>query len=109
MSSTIMSVKILLRVALAWWLCIAPGIALPAPAQTFPTKPIRFVVPFAPGGGSDILARAIALKIGDSMGQSVIIDNRPGGNAVIAENIVSKATPDGHTVLLDTTAFVLNP
>ena len=84
-------------------------LAAAAPAQDFPTKPIRFVIPFAPGGGSDILARAIALKLTDALGQSVVIDNRPGGNAVIAEEILAKSTPDGHTVLLDTTAFVLNP
>jgi tripartite-type tricarboxylate transporter receptor subunit TctC len=75
----------------------------------YPTKPIRFVIPFAPGGASDILARTIALKLGDAVGQTVVIDNRPGGNAVIAEEILAKATPDGHTMLLDTTAFVLNP
>jgi len=78
-------------------------------AADFPSKPIRFVIPFAPGGGSDILARAIGLKLGDALGQPVVIDNRPGANAVIAEEILAKSTPDGHTVLLDTTAFVLNP
>src|SRR5258706_7662780 len=86
-------------------LCLAYG----AFAADFPTKPIRFVIPFAPGGGSDILARAIGVKLGDGLGQPVVIDNRPGGNAVIAEEILAKSTPDGHTVLLDTTAFVLNP
>lgn len=78
-------------------------------AADYPTKPIRFVIPFAPGGGSDVLARTIALKVGSALGQTIVIDNRPGANAVIAEGIVSKATPDGHTLLLDTTAFVLNP
>lgn len=85
------------------------GAASPACAQNYPTKPIRFVIPFAPGGGSDILARAIAQKLIDSLGQPIVIDNRPGANAVIAEEITARAVPDGHTVLLDTTAFVLNP
>jgi tripartite-type tricarboxylate transporter receptor subunit TctC len=84
-------------------------LACSALAADFPTKPIRFVIPFAPGGGSDILARAIGVKLGDALGQPVVIDNRPGANAVIAEEILAKSTPDGHTVLLDTTAFVLNP
>ena len=78
-------------------------------AADFPVKPVRFLVPFAPGGGSDILARAIGLKLGDALGHAVVIDNRPGANAVIAEEILAKSTPDGHTLLLDTTAFVLNP
>ena len=88
---------------------LALGLATSAFAADFPNKPIRFVIPFAPGGGSDILARAIGLKLGDALGQPVVIDNRPGANAVNAEEILAKSTPDGHTVLLDTTAFVLNP
>jgi tripartite-type tricarboxylate transporter receptor subunit TctC len=68
-------------------------------AQTYPVKPIRFLVGYAPGGGTDIMARTVAAKLTDSLGQQVIVDNRPGANANIAAEIASKATPDGYTVM----------
>ena len=69
-------------------------------AQAFPTKPIRFVVPFAPGGSTDTLARTLGQKVSDSIGQQVVIDNRAGGNGNIGMEIVAKAPPDGHTIVL---------
>jgi len=74
----------------------------------YPTRPIRVLVPFAPGGGSDVLVRSIGMKITESTGQPVIIDNRPGANGVVAASAAAKAPPDGYTVLLDTTNMVLN-
>ncbi len=71
-----------------------------AAAQTFPTKPIRFVVPFAPGGSTDTLARVLGVKLSDSLGQQVVIDNRTGANGNIGMEIVAKAPPDGHTIVL---------
>lgn len=95
-------------------LAIAAGAAavfafLPAAAQDFPTKPVRLVIGFAPGGGTDTTARALSNKLTGTLGQQVIVDNRPGHSGTIAADIVTKAVPDGHTVLLGTIALVVNP
>ena len=81
----------------------------PAAAQKFPTKPVRLVIGFAPGGGTDTTARALSTKLAASLGEQVVVDNRPGHSGTIAADIVTKATPDGHTVLLGTIALVINP
>ncbi len=83
--------------------------ATAAGAADFPTKPVRLVIGFAPGGGTDVTARALANKLTGNFGQQVIVDNRPGHSGTIAADIVTKATPDGHTVLLGTIALVINP
>ncbi len=88
-------------------LCLALA-ATPCVAQTFPAKPIRFLVPFGPGGVGDITARAVAQKLSDQMGQQVIIDNRPGAGGVVASEIVAKAEPDGHTLLLLNNAHAIS-
>lgn len=80
-------------------LAAAIGLAAAATAQTWPDKPIRFVIPFAAGGGSDVMARAIAEPLAQRLGQPVIVDNKPGANATIGADFVAKSAPDGNTWL----------
>src|SRR5471030_2616827 len=76
------------------------GFALTAQAQNFPTKPIRLVVPFAPGGSSSIVARSVAAEMEKGLGQPIIIDNKPGGGGNVAMIEVAKADPDGYTLII---------
>ncbi len=80
---------------------------LPAAAQTYPTKPVRIIVPTAPGGGVDILARLIAQKLGDRLGQQFFIDNRPGAAGVIGARAVAAAEPDGYTLLMGPSSLAI--
>ena len=85
--------------------------ALPLIARAqpdFPNRPIRIVVPFSPGGGTDTLARIVAQKMGESWGQSIVIENRTGAGGTIGAAIVAKATPDGHTLLVSSPGFVIS-
>lgn len=82
---------------------------LAAHAQdAFPTRPIRLVVPYAAGGGTDITSRVLAPRLAEILGQQVVIDNRPGGASIIGTEIVAKAPPDGHTLMMATIAFAAN-
>jgi tripartite-type tricarboxylate transporter receptor subunit TctC len=78
-------------------------------AQSFPSKPVRIVIPFAPGGSTDANARIIQDKLSTLWGQPVIVDAKPGANTVIGTDLVAKAPGDGHTLLLTSTALVVNP
>jgi tripartite-type tricarboxylate transporter receptor subunit TctC len=79
--------------------------ALPIAAQQFPSKPVRILVGAPPGGSNDIFARAIGQRASPSLGQQVIVDNRPGANQLIAADLCAKAPPDGHTLYITTTSF----
>jgi tripartite-type tricarboxylate transporter receptor subunit TctC len=81
-------------------LLLALLLAAPVHAQQYPTRPVRFVVPFAPGGSVDTLARTISPRLAEALGQQVVVDNRSGGNGNIGMEIVAQSRPDGHTVLL---------
>ncbi len=89
---------------LAW--NVAGGIAAqtPNPAAAYPAKPVRWIVPFPPGGSTDVIARYIALKLTEAWGQSVVIENRAGASGSIGSEAVAKATPDGYTLLMGTTS-----
>jgi tripartite-type tricarboxylate transporter receptor subunit TctC len=76
-----------------------------AHAQSYPSKPIRIVVPFTPGSASDILSRLIGPKMSEAWGQQVVVDNRPSAGGTVAGEIVARATPDGHTLMLTSSAF----
>ena len=76
--------------------------------QGFPTKPIRIVVPFSPGGGTDTLSRIIGQKMSENWGQAVVMENRTGAGGMIGTAIVAKATPDGHTLLMSSSAFAIS-
>lgn len=80
-----------------------------AAAAEFPTRPVRIVVPYPPGGPNDILARMLGQKLGEIWGQTVLIDNRGGAGGNIGTSIVGRANPDGHTLLLHAIAFAVNP
>jgi tripartite-type tricarboxylate transporter receptor subunit TctC len=77
-------------------------------AQAYPSKSIRFVVPFAPGGGNDILGRVVAQKLNENFGVPVVVDNRGGGGGTIGTDIVSKAPPDGYTMLINNVSLAVN-
>jgi tripartite-type tricarboxylate transporter receptor subunit TctC len=88
---------------------VTPALAA-EPVETYPSRPVHIVVPFTPGGGTDIIARKLAPGLQERLGASVVVENRPGGNARIGANVVAKAEPDGYTILLTTGgAFVIAP
>jgi tripartite-type tricarboxylate transporter receptor subunit TctC len=80
-----------------------------AAAQTYPSRPVRVIIPFPPGGTLDTLGRAVAQKLQDQLGQPFVVDNKPGGNGVIGADQVAKAAADGHTLLFNASTFVTAP
>jgi len=106
-----MTMPRVLRISFGWLL--ACGALLSAPivqAQAYPNKPIKIIVPYPPGGTSDILARAIGQKLTDSLGQTIVVENKPGANGNLGADFVSKSAPDGYTLLLaDIGALAISP
>ena len=88
---------------------VAALLAFQATAQEYPTKPIRVLVPFPPGGAADTMARLYAPPVSKALGQNLVIENRPGANTVIATEVASRAPADGYTMLVMATSFTVNP
>jgi tripartite-type tricarboxylate transporter receptor subunit TctC len=85
------------------------ALAAAASAQDYPTKPIRMIIPFPPGGGSDVTGRVVATALGERLGKQVIVDNRAGAGGVIGSEIAAHAPKDGHTLLMVSLAHTVNP
>ena len=90
-----------LLMAAALFSVVAPD----APAQGYPSKPIRLIVPFAPAGGTDIMARVIAAQVSESLGKTIVVDNRPGAGGIIGTETVVRANPDGYTLIMVNSNF----
>ena len=97
-----LQVAALVLTASGWWPTTS------AVAQSWPTRPVRIIVPFSPGGGADIQARLLSRKFHESMGQPFVVDNRPGASGLIGGEIVAKSPPDGYTILLTGAALSVN-
>ena len=82
--------------------------ARPAAAQEWPTRPIRMVVPFAPGGSADVFGRFVAQRLQETLGQNVVVENRPGGGAIVGTDAVARSAPDGHTLLVMSNTHTVN-
>src|SRR5262245_29210665 len=76
------------------------GVSSAIAQDKYPTKPVRWVIPYAPGGGTDVIARPIALRLGEALGQAIVYENRAGAGGLIAGELVAKALPDGYTLLV---------
>ncbi len=99
--------RFLLSFAMAALLAVAPALVC---AQAFPSRPAKLVVPAAPGGVTDLIARLIAARLAELWGQPIIVENRPGANQIIGTDYVAKSAPDGYTLLVsDASSFVMNP
>jgi tripartite-type tricarboxylate transporter receptor subunit TctC len=87
-------------------LAVAPA---PGSAQKYPEKPVRLVLPFAPGGGTDVLARSFSIPLSEALGQSVVIENRGGAGGTLGTEVVARAAPDGYTLLFTSASHTFNP
>ena len=97
------------RKAAAGLLCLA-AVAAPAHRATaeFPSRPLRLVSPFSPGGGNDFVSRTMAAAMSKELGQTVVVDNRPGGNTIIGMELVAKSAPDGYTLITTSSTQAIN-
>ena len=98
------------RLALAMAACAVLAVPAVAMAQTYPNKPVRLIVPYAAGGGTDFFARTVGGKLGEQLGQTIIVENKPGAATIIGAEAAAKSAPDGYTALVaDSTTLAVNP
>jgi tripartite-type tricarboxylate transporter receptor subunit TctC len=99
------------RLSPSAFLLVAAALLTPAAAtaQGWPARPVRMIVPYAPGGGIDTVARTLAQKLTEQIGGTFVVENRPGGAGVLGAELVARAAPDGHTLLASSTEFAINP
>src|SRR5436853_7757257 len=94
-------------------LCVYGGCAVAAhaqvPTQTYPSKPVRLIVGYSPGGGTDVLSRVLAKYLSEAFKQSVVVENRPGAGGILATEIAAKAAPDGYTLMTTPSTHAINP
>ncbi len=96
-------------IALSAGILFGASAGVTASAQGYPARAVRVIVPFAPGGGTDILTRIVAPKVSELLGQPLVVDNRPGASGQIGTELVARAAPDGYTILHVDTSFTSNP
>lgn len=98
------------RILIAGWISLACcGFAWAQTPTSYPQRPVRFIVPYAPGGSSDVIARLLGQKLADALGQPFVIDNRPGAGSMIGTDLAARAAPDGHTIILSDMPHAINP
>ena len=90
-------------------LCVLASLGPSAAAQNYPQRPVRVVVPYPPGGTVDVVARVVAQGLGEQLGHNFVIDNRSGANGTLGSHLVARSTPDGYTLLVQASIFVINP
>jgi tripartite-type tricarboxylate transporter receptor subunit TctC len=92
-----------------WLVCLLAALAAASAHAQYPSKPVRITVPYPPGGTVDLVARHLAQQMGTQVGQQIVVENRAGANGTIGSDFVSKAAPDGYTLLVQASIFVINP
>ena len=97
------------RLAVASFAALSAAFAPAVMAQAYPTKPLRMVIPFAPGGGSDFIGRIAAQQLSDSLGHQVVVENRGGAGGSLGVEVGMKAAPDGYTLTLIAASYPVNP
>jgi len=98
--------KFSIRLAVGFFLALITSMLW---AQSWPTKPVRMIIAFPPGGPTDFVSRVLAQKLSEQLGQQVIVDNKPGAGGNIAAELAARATPDGYTIFYNTSAIVIGP